>query len=110
MPPRGDASTLRSHLQARRLIRAMAAHSPLSAILAEEAGFDAIWASGFELSALYGVPDVSLLSMTQHLDTTRAMAERCALPVIADVDTGYGNAINVMHTVRQYAAAGAAAV
>src|SRR5262245_49246152 len=88
----------------------MAAHSPLSACLVEEAGFDGIWASGFELSALYGLPDVSLVSMTQHLDMVRAMAERTSLPVVADIDTGFGNAINVIHAIQQYERAGAAAV
>jgi phosphoenolpyruvate phosphomutase len=82
----------------------------LSARLAEEAGFDGIWASGFELSAAYGVPDASLLSLTQHLDMTRAIIEQVAVPVVADIDTGYGNAINVLHVVAAYAAAGAAAV
>jgi phosphoenolpyruvate phosphomutase len=105
----GPAS-LRAQLASGDLVRAMAAHSPLSAVLAQEAGFDAIWASGFELSALYGIADISLLSMTQHLEMTRAIADRCRLPVIADVDTGYGNAINVMHTVRQYERAGVAAL
>ncbi|MEP6762945.1 MAG: isocitrate lyase/phosphoenolpyruvate mutase family protein [Gemmatimonadaceae bacterium] len=88
----------------------MAAHSPLSAILAQEAGFNAIWASGFELSALYGVADASLLSMTDHLAMVRAMVARCSLPLIADIDTGFGNAINVIHAVRAYEQAGAAAV
>lgn len=104
------AARLRACLNERRLLHVMAAHSPLSAILVEEAGFDGIWASGFELSALYGLPDVSLVSMTQHLDMVRAMAERSSLPIVADLDTGFGNAINVVHAVRQYQRAGAAAV
>jgi phosphoenolpyruvate phosphomutase len=92
------------------LVHVMAAHSPLSARLAAEAGFDGIWASGFELSALYGLADVSLISMTQHLDMLRAMAARVELPIIADIDTGFGNAINVIYAVEQYERAGAAAV
>src|SRR5476649_1758305 len=92
------------------LVEAMAAHSPLSAMLAAEAGFDAIWASGFELSSMYGVPDVSIVSMTQHLDMTRAMAERSGLPVVADIDTGFGNSINVLYAVEQYERAGVAAI
>jgi phosphonopyruvate hydrolase len=92
------------------LVRVMSAHNPLSARLAEEAGFDAIWASGFELSAAYGVPDASLLSFTQHLDMTRAIVEQIQIPMIADLDTGYGNAINVLHVVGAYARAGCAAV
>ncbi|WP_419905210.1 phosphonopyruvate hydrolase [Kiloniella sp.] len=101
---------LREVIARRGLARVMAAHSPLSARLAEEAGFDGIWASGFELSALYGLPDVSLISMTQHLDMTRAMAAQISLPIIADIDTGFGNAINVIHAVKEYERAGAAAV
>src|SRR5262249_51419495 len=92
------------------LLQVMAAHSPLSALLAQEAGFDGIWASGFELSALYALPDVSLISMTQHLDMVRAMAAAVAIPIIADIDTGFGNAINVDYAVSQYERAGAAAV
>src|SRR4029078_11067333 len=88
----------------------MGAQSPWSAILAAEAGFDAIWASGFELSAMYGVPDVSIVSMTQHLDMTRAMVEGSGIPVVADIDTGFGNAINVLYAVEHYERAGAAAI
>src|SRR3954462_15624781 len=101
---------LRQAMDERGLAQVMAAHSPLSARLAEEAGFDAIWASGFELSALYGLPDASLVSMTQHLDMTRAICSTCRLPVIADLDTGFGNAVNVIHAVKSYAEAGVAAV
>lgn len=104
------ARLLRDRIAERGLAHVMAAHSPLSAILAEEAGFDGLWASGFELSALYGLPDVSLISMSQHLDMVRAMAEQSSLPIVADIDTGFGNAINVIHAVRQYERAGVAAV
>jgi phosphoenolpyruvate phosphomutase len=106
----GKGRALSDVIAAHGLARIMAAHSPLSARLAEEAGFDGLWASGFELSALYGLPDVSLISMSQHLDMVRAMAEAVSIPVVADIDTGFGNAINVLHTVDQYEKAGAAAV
>ncbi|HTW50791.1 MAG TPA: phosphonopyruvate hydrolase [Stellaceae bacterium] len=101
---------LKEKIATRDLVTLMSAHNPLSARLAEEAGFDGIWASGFELSAAYGVPDASLLSLSQHLDMTRAMIEQTAIPMVADIDTGYGNAINVLHVVSAYAKAGAAAV
>jgi phosphonopyruvate hydrolase len=101
---------LRDRISAGGLVTLMSTHNPLSARLAEEAGFDGIWASGFELSAAYGVPDASLLSLTQHLDMTRAMCEQVTIPVVADIDTGYGNAINVLQVVGSYARAGAAAV
>ncbi len=89
MPPK----SLRARMAETGLVHIIAAHSPFSAILAEEAGFDGLWASGFELSALYGLPDMSLISMTQHLDMLRAIAGRTRLPIVADTDTGYGNAI-----------------
>src|SRR5580704_5159442 len=101
---------LRDVMNRAGLAQIMAAHSPLSAVLAEEAGFDGLWASGFELSALYGLPDVSLITMTQHLDVVRAIAERSSLPIVADIDTGFGNAVNVVHAIEQYERAGAAAV
>jgi phosphonopyruvate hydrolase len=101
---------LREVIAGTGLASVMSAHNPLSARLAELAGFDGIWASGFELSAAYGVPDASLLSFTQHLDMTRAIAEAVAAPVVADLDTGYGNAVNVLHVVAAYARAGVAAV
>ncbi|HXC27513.1 MAG TPA: phosphonopyruvate hydrolase [Stellaceae bacterium] len=104
------ANRLKEKLAATDLVTLMSAHNPLSARLAEEAGFDGIWASGFELSAAYGVPDASLLSLTQHLDMTRAIIEQTTIPMVADIDTGYGNAINVLHVVSAYAQAGAAAV
>ena len=104
------ANELRDKIAGGGLVTLMAAHNPLSARLAEEAGFDGIWASGFELSAAYGVPDASLLSFTQHLDMTRAMIEQIGVPLVADLDTGYGNAINVGHVVGAYARAGSASV
>ncbi|GLR91012.1 phosphonopyruvate hydrolase [Bradyrhizobium iriomotense] len=104
------ASRLREKLAEDQLLHVMAAHSPLSAKLVEEAGFDGVWASGFELAALYGLPDLSFVSMTQHLDMVRAMSGSTHLPIVADIDTGYGNAINVTHVIAEYERAGAAAV
>ena len=101
---------LRARLDPERPAIAMAAHNPLAAKLAAAAGFDAIWGSGFELSASYAVPDASILSLDTHLDIMRAIGEVQDAPVIADLDTGYGNAVNVAYLVPRYAAAGAAAV
>ncbi len=105
-----SGKTLREKMATTGLVHIMAAHSPLSARLAEEAGFDGLWASGFELSALYGLPDVSLVTMTQHLEMMRAIADRTQLPIVADIDTGFGNAINVIQAIHEYERAGAAAV
>jgi phosphonopyruvate hydrolase len=104
------ATALRAMLNVERPALAMAAHNPLAAKLAADAGFDAIWGSGFELSASYAVPDASILSMDTHLEMMRAIGEVQSAPVIADIDTGFGNAVNVCYTVPRYAAAGVAAV
>src|SRR5947209_19512762 len=104
------ANKLRDMVAPGKLASVMSAHNPLSARLAQLAGFDGIWASGFELSAAYAVPDASLLSFTQHLDMTRAIVERVSVPVVADLDTGYGNAVNVMRVVSAYSDAGVASL
>jgi 2-methylisocitrate lyase-like PEP mutase family enzyme len=89
------AATLRSKLDVHRPAVAMAAHNPLAAKLAARAGFDAVWGSGFELSASYAVPDASI-----HLEMTRSIGEAQDAPVIADIDTGFGNAVNVAYVPR----------
>ncbi|GAM34206.1 hypothetical protein TCE0_015r01632 [Talaromyces pinophilus] len=92
---------------------AMASHNPLNANLAAEAGFNAVWVSGFELSASYAVPDASLLPMSTHLEMTRSIAQSIpdeTFPIVVDVDTGFGNAINVAYIIPRFEAAGAAAV
>ncbi len=84
------------------------AHDGLGARLIEEAGFDGVWASGFEISASHGMPDASLLTMADHVAAARMMAESTDLPVLVDADTGYGNAINAMRAVRAFEEVGAA--
>jgi phosphoenolpyruvate phosphomutase len=86
------------------------AHNALSAKLVERAGFEAVWASGFEISAARGVPDASFLTMTENLEAVRQINEAISIPVIADCDTGFGNAINVMRTVEEYEQAGIAGI
>lgn len=88
----------------------LGAHDALSAKLAEEAGFDAIWASGFGISAVNALPDANILTMSETLDAVRRMSEAVKIPVIADCDNGFGNAINVMRTVAEYARAGVAGI
>lgn len=104
------AAALRAKLDPGKPALAMAAHNPLAAKLAAEAGFDAIWGSGFELSASYAVPDASILPMGTHLEMMRAVGEMQDAPVVADIDTGFGNAVNVAYAVPRYIAAGVAAV
>jgi phosphoenolpyruvate phosphomutase len=104
------AQRLRRLLAEGNQIVAAGAHDSLSARMLEEAGFDAIWASGFGLSAVRAVPDASILTMSETLGAARAMVDSSSLPVIADCDTGFGNAINVIRTVQDFEAAGVAAI
>ena len=86
-------------------------HDALSAKLAEESGFPAVMTSGFGVSASYlGSPDVELYTMSENLSVVRNVANAINVPLIADGDTGYGNAINVMRTMREFEQAGVAAI
>ncbi|MFI2641574.1 isocitrate lyase/phosphoenolpyruvate mutase family protein [Streptomyces sp. NPDC018610] len=102
--------TLRELFNRPGVIRIAGAHNPLGARLAERAGFDGIWSSGLEISASQGLPDTDLLTMSELLQVASSMAAAVGVPVVADCDAGYGNALNVMHTVRRYERAGIAAV
>jgi phosphoenolpyruvate phosphomutase len=105
------ARRLRELLRRPGAIVAVGAHDALSARLIERAGFDAVWASGFAISAAqFALPDANLLTMTENLDIIRQMIRATELPVIADIDNGYGNAVNVMRTIIEYEAAGVAAI
>jgi 2-methylisocitrate lyase-like PEP mutase family enzyme len=85
------------------------AFDPLAARLVEEAGFAAVYMTGFGTSAaLLGRPDVGLLTMTEMADSAGRIAACVDIPLIADADTGYGNPVNVIRTVGAYEAAGVA--
>jgi phosphoenolpyruvate phosphomutase len=103
-------SNARLPLHGAKIVLAAGAHDALSAKLAEQAGFDAVWASGFGISAVQAVPDANILTLTETLDAVRRIADAVAIPVVADCDNGYGNAINVMRTVIEFERAGAAGV
>jgi methylisocitrate lyase len=79
----------------------------MSALLSQKAGAQAVFTSGFAVSAAHlGFPDVELYTMTENLTVVRNLANAVTVPVVADTDTGYGNAINVMRTVREFEQAG----
>ncbi len=86
------------------------AHNGLSGKIGEEAGFDGLWASGFEISASYGMPDANILTMAENLHAAKMMNDATDLPVVADCDSGYGNAVNVIRCVEEHERAGIAAV
>ncbi|KPI43296.1 Phosphonopyruvate hydrolase [Cyphellophora attinorum] len=130
-------SRLRALLDPSNPCIAMSTHSPLSALLAARTPFPALWVSGFELAALHGVPDANIISYDTHLNLVRAISDVMPAhhavpppeshnnteptnpavqpttpspPLIADLDTGHGNAVNITYIVPKYARAGASAV
>lgn len=107
----GPRAVLRARLAAGRTLWVPGAYDALSARLIEDAGFEAVLVSGFGVSAsLLGLPDAELCTMTENLSVLRSAIRAVTVPVLADADTGYGNAINVMRTVREFEAAGAASI
>ena len=107
----GGAARLRALLDSGQTIVAPGAFDSLSARLVEEAGFPAVYMTGFGTSAaLIGRPDVGLLTMTEMAGNAGRIAECVDIPVIADADTGYGNPLNVIRTVGAYEAAGVAGI
>jgi carboxyvinyl-carboxyphosphonate phosphorylmutase len=107
----GGAGRLRALLDSGETIVAPGAFDPLSARLVEEAGFPAVYMTGFGTSAaLIGRPDVGLLTMTEMAGNAGRIAACVDIPVIADADTGYGNPLNVIRTVGAYEAAGVAGI
>jgi len=107
----GGAARLRALLESGQTIVAPGAFDPLAARLGEEAGFPAVYMTGFGTSAaLLGRPDVGLLTMTEMAGNAGRIAACVDIPVIADADTGYGNPLNVIRTVGAYEAAGVAGI
>lgn len=104
------AAGLREAFASGQLVRAAGAHDGLSARLAEEAGFQAVWASGLEISAAQGLPDISLLGLGECLPATAAMQRSVMVPVIADCDTGFGGTLNAAYTMIRYEEAGVAGI
>src|SRR5438105_6612326 len=97
------STNLKRLLAEKSQLLAIGAHDGLTGRLGERAGFDAIWASGFEISASYGVPDANILDMSVQLAASVAIEDAVSLPVIADCDSGYGNAINAAAMARKFA-------
>ena len=85
--------------------------TPLHAMIVEKAGFDYVYIGGYDVSlTLLGLPDVGLITETEMVVNARHTASSVDLPVIADADTGYGNAINVIRAVENFEAAGVAGI
>ncbi len=105
------AKELRKLLNGPGIIRAPGAYDAWSARLVEMAGFPAVYMTGYGVSAsVIGQPDIGLLTMTEMAAQARNMAAALSVPLIADGDNGYGGVLNVVRTVREYEAAGVAAI
>jgi phosphoenolpyruvate phosphomutase len=104
------AGWIRQCFADRRLVRVAGAHDGLTARIAEESGFDAVWASSFGISAAACLPDLSLLGLAEYLSASTAMHRAVDVPVLADCDTGFGGSINAAYTMRQFEASGMAGI
>jgi 2-methylisocitrate lyase-like PEP mutase family enzyme len=104
-------STLKQTLQAGQSVLAPGVYDALSALIAEQAGFQALYLSGASIAyTRLGRSDVGLTTYTEVEQTLARITERVSIPVIVDGDTGFGNALNVQRTVRGFERAGAAMI
>ena len=102
--------TFKQLLRRERLLVAPGCFDGLSARLVEEAGFEAVYLSGGAVARSMGIPDIGLVTMTETIERAFQVVSAVNIPVIADADTGYGNAVNLIRTVREFERAGVAAI
>ncbi|HYC44711.1 MAG TPA: isocitrate lyase/PEP mutase family protein [Burkholderiales bacterium] len=106
-----STTRLRELLKTGRTLVKPGAFDPLSAMIIEKAGFPCVGVTGYSVSAaLLGKPDVGLLTLNEIVMMARYTARAVSIPVLADADTGFGNAINVMRTVEDFIVAGVAGI
>jgi 2-methylisocitrate lyase-like PEP mutase family enzyme len=101
---------LRELLAGDTMVVAPFTYDGLQAKLAEAAGFEAVYCTGFGTAASHGLADVGLLGLAEMAGNGRRLVRAVDVPVVADADTGFGNAVNVAHTVAEYASCGLAAL
>ncbi len=102
---------LRHRLERRDALLVPGAGNALTARIIHDAGFEAVYVTGAGIAnTLLGVPDIGLVTLTELAATTEAISEICPLPLIVDIDTGFGNAVNTYRTVRVLERAGACAL
>jgi 2-methylisocitrate lyase-like PEP mutase family enzyme len=104
------AQRLRQMLNSPGMVVAPFVFDAFQARIAQAAGFEAVYMTGFGTAAARGFPDVGLLTMAEMVENVRYIANAVNIPLVCDADTGYGNPVNVYRTVREYEAAGAAAL
>jgi 2-methylisocitrate lyase-like PEP mutase family enzyme len=104
------ANQLRKLLGGDGLIAAPGAYDCITARIIEQAGFSAVYMTGAGTAAMLGYPDYGLVTMSEMVDNAGRIATAVSVPVIADADTGYGNELNVVRTVREYEQRGVAGI
>ncbi len=103
--------TLRARFARKPIVVAPGVYDPFTALVASQAGFETLYVSGAAIAyTRLGRPDIGLVSMTEVADTLALIRDRVGAHLIVDADTGYGNALNVVRTVREFERAGASAI
>jgi carboxyvinyl-carboxyphosphonate phosphorylmutase len=100
---------LRQLIKEQYIIMAPGAYDTLSARVVEQVGFPAVYLTGGSFSRTWGFPDMGLMTMSENVSFISRVCDSVNIPVIADADTGYGNALNVVRTVREYERTGVSA-
>ncbi len=107
MTPR---QTLKQLLKRNQLLVAPGCFDGLSARLVQEAGFETAYLSGGAVARSMGIPDIGLVTMSESIERAVQVVSAINIPIIADADTGYGNAVNLVRSVREFERAGVAAI
>jgi methylisocitrate lyase len=110
LPDAPAGQRFRAMLDRPGILQLPGAHTGIAALLAKQAGFDALYMSGAAMSATMGLPDLGMITVDEVAFYIRQVARAAGLPMLVDGDTGYGEALNVMHMVRVFEEAGAGAV
>ena len=110
LPTEPAGERFRRLVEAPGIVRLPGAHNGIAALQAKQAGFEALYLSGAALSASMGLPDLGITTIDDVCFFVRQMARASGLPILVDGDTGFGEALNVMHMVRSFEDAGAGAV
>ena len=106
-----SGSALRARLEDDEVLVCPGVHDPLTAAVADHVGFDAIYMTGYGTSlSKIGYPDAGFVTMPEMIENAANIQERIGVPLVADADNGYGNATNVVRTVREYVKAGVGAI
>src|SRR5580658_5433861 len=105
-----QAMRLRELMRRDGMVVAPGAYDCITARLIERAGFDAVYMTGAGTAAMLGYPDFGLVTMSEMVENAGRIAAALSVPVIADADTGYGNELNVVRTVREYEQRGVAGI